>query len=69
MYVDMMLGNSIADDLSAIATENKQNVDDLTWTSDKEEYIKQLVRQTELTLVRPDEECLGGWALIDPFSL
>lgn len=69
MYVDMMLGNSIADDLSAIATENKQNVDDLQWTSDKEEYIKQLVRQTELTLVRPDEECLGGWALIDPFSL
>ena len=69
MYVDMMLGNSIADDLSAIATENKQNVDDLTWTSDQEEYIKQLVRQTELTLVRPDEECLGGWALIDPFSL
>ena len=69
MYVDMMLGNSIADDLSAIATENKQNVDDLQWTSDKEEYIKQLVRQTELTLVRPDEECLEGWALIDPFSL
>jgi len=66
--IDMMLGNSIADDLSAIATSNKTSADEDVWTSDKEECITQLVRHSELTLIPPDEECLGGWALIDPFS-
>lgn len=65
----MMLGNSIAEDLSAIASAVKFSGEDDIWTSDKEECITQLVRHSQLTLLPPDEECLGGWALVDPFSL
>lgn len=66
--IDMMLGNSITEDLSAIASAGKSVGEDDVWTSDKEECITQLVRHSELTLLPPDEECLGGWALVDPFS-
>lgn len=69
LFLDMMLGNSIAEDLSAIASGDKSSAEDDIWTSDKEECITQLVRHSQLTLLPPDEECLGGWALVDPFSL
>ena len=64
----MMLGNPITEDLTAIATATK-NADDDVWTSDKEECITQLVRHSQLALLPRDEECLGGWALVDPFTL
>ena len=66
---DMMLGNSITEDLSAIASAGKNVVEEEVWTSEKEECITQLVRHCELTLLPLDEESLGGWALVDPFSL
>ena len=65
----MMLGNSITEDLSAIASAGKTVVEEEVWTSEKEECITQLVRHCELTLLPLDEESLGGWALVDPFSL
>eukprot|EP00111_Clytia_hemisphaerica_P023739 TCONS_00069961-protein len=66
--IDMMLGNSITEDLSAIASAVKSAGEEEVWTTDKEECITQLVRHAELTLLPLDEESLGGWALVDPFS-
>ena len=65
----MMLGNSIAEDFSLIDGSTIVSEEDEAWTSEKEECITQLVRHSELSLLPRNEECLGGWALVDPFSL
>ena len=64
----MMLGNTITEHLEDLVLPTKNNVDE-EWTSDKEESITQLVRHTELSLLQPNEECYGGWALVDPYTL
>ena len=64
-----MLGNPIADDLAAIAAATKTTIEDDTWTSEREECITQLVLHSQLALLPLEEEALGGWALVDPFSL
>ncbi len=64
-----MLGNPASEDFAAIAAISKVPLEEESWTSDKEECIAQIVVQSQKTLIPPDEECLGGWALVDPLTL
>ncbi|XP_047127352.1 phosphatidylinositide phosphatase SAC2 isoform X1 [Hydra vulgaris] len=66
--IDMMLGNPVTEDLLLIDGSAIVNEEDEIWTSEKEECITQLVRHSELSLLPKNEECLGGWALVDPFT-
>ena len=64
-----MLGNPVSEDFAAIAAIHKSPVEEESWTSDREEGLAQLVLHSQKTLVPLAEECLGGWALVDPFTL
>ena len=68
-FVDTMLGNPVSEDFAAIAAINKAPGEEDNWTSDREEFLAQLVLHSQKTVVPPNEECLGGWALVDPFTL
>lgn len=63
----MMQGSPIDEDLAAISAGAK--IQDEAWSSDKEESITQLVLHCQLSLLSREEESVGGWVLIDPFSL
>jgi len=66
--IDIMLGNAVSDDFAAIASIGKSTTDDDGWTSDKEECLAQLVLHCQKALIPTEEECLCGWALVDPFT-
>lgn len=63
-----MLGNAITEQIEDLVIPSKSTQDE-EWTYDKEESITQLVRHTEFSLLQPNEECYGGWALVDPYTL
>lgn len=65
----MMLGNGMNEGLEDLVIPSKGRPSEDEWTSDREESIAQLVRHTELALLPQNEECRGGWALVDPFTL
>ena len=64
-----MLGNAVSDDFASISSIGKSTTDDDGWTSDKEECLAQLVLHCQKALIPTEEECLCGWALVDPFTL
>lgn len=64
-----MLGNAVSDDFASIAAINKSPADEENWTSDKEECLTQLVLHCQKSLIPPEEDCICGWALVDPFTL
>ncbi len=64
-----MLGNPVSEDFAAIAAISKAPTEEESWTSDKEECLAQLVVHSQKTLLPPEEDCLGGWALVDPLTL
>ena len=64
-----MLGNPVSEDFIAIAAIGKSSPEEESWTSDREECLAQLVLHSQKTLLPAEEEFLGGWALVDPFTL
>ncbi|XP_032240678.2 phosphatidylinositide phosphatase SAC2 [Nematostella vectensis] len=66
--IDMMLGNPPTEDLSALIDALRSDgQEEEQWTMEREECVAQLVIHCQWLLLSQSEECLGGWALVDPF--
>ncbi|XP_077870090.1 phosphatidylinositide phosphatase SAC2-like [Saccoglossus kowalevskii] len=63
--IDLMLGNPVTEDLSLLnATKSPENEEDV-WILEKEDSVNQLIQHCKKLLLPQNEECFGGWALID----
>lgn len=62
-----MLGNPPTEDISALIAAMRSGPEEEQWTMEREECVVQLVEYCYQLLVTEEEECLGGWALVDPF--
>ena len=38
------------------------------WTMEREECVAQLIQHCNQLLLTDEEECIYGWALVDPFN-
>ncbi|XP_031551215.1 phosphatidylinositide phosphatase SAC2-like [Actinia tenebrosa] len=62
-----MLGNPLTEDLTAAMAALKGGEEEDPWTMEREECVAQLVLHCQWLLLSETDECLGGWALVDPF--
>ncbi|XP_020912675.1 phosphatidylinositide phosphatase SAC2 [Exaiptasia diaphana] len=65
--IDAMLGNPLTEDLTQAMAALKNGDEEYPWTMEREECVAQLVMHCQNLLLSETEECLGGWALVDPF--
>ncbi|XP_031570403.1 phosphatidylinositide phosphatase SAC2-like, partial [Actinia tenebrosa] len=65
--IDAMLGNPLTEDLTAAMAALKGGEEEDPWTMEREECVAQLVLHCQWLLLSETDECLGGWALVDPF--
>ena len=62
-----MLGNPVTEDIAALIAAMKNGPEEEQWTMEREECVAQLVQHCKQLLLRDEEECICGWALVDPF--
>lgn len=62
-----MLGNPVTEDIAALIAAMKNGPEEEQWTMEREECVAQLVQHCKQLLLTDEEECLCGWALVDPF--
>ena len=67
LSADLMLGKPPTEDISALIAAMGSGSDEEQWTMEREECVVQLVEYCHQLLLTEDEECLGGWALVEPF--
>lgn len=65
--VDVMLGNPVTEDIAALIAAMKNGPEEEQWTMEREECVAQLVQHCKQLLLTDEEECMCGWALVDPF--
>ncbi|XP_013400457.1 phosphatidylinositide phosphatase SAC2 [Lingula anatina] len=61
--IDILQGLKVTEDLSALNKAGPE--DDSSFLQEKEEYVKVMIDQSKKLLLSDDQDCLGGWALID----
>ncbi|KAJ7385551.1 Phosphatidylinositide phosphatase SAC2 [Desmophyllum pertusum] len=65
--IDVMLGNPVTEDIAAlIAAMKNGRPEEEQWTMEREECVAQLVQHCKQLLLTDEEECMCGWALVDP---
>ena len=62
-----MLGNPVTEDIAALIAAMKNGPEEEQWTMEREECVAQLVQHCKQLLLSDEEECMCGWALVDPF--
>ena len=63
-----MLGNPVTEDIAALIAAMKNGPEEAEqWTMEREECVAQLVQHCKQLLLADEEECMCGWALVDPF--
>lgn len=62
-----MLGNPMTEDIAALIAAMKNGPEEEQWTMEREECVAQLVQHCKQLLLTDEEECICGWALVDPF--
>jgi hypothetical protein len=62
-----MLGNPLTEDLTAAMAALKNGDEEDPWTMEREECVAQLVVHCQWLLLSETDDCIGGWALVDPF--
>ena len=62
-----MHGNPVTEDLAALIAAMKNGPEEEQWTMEREECVTQLVQHCKQLLLTDEEECMCGWALVDPF--
>ena len=62
-----MLGNPVTEDIAALIAAMKNGPEEEQWTMEREECVAQLVQHCKQLLLTDEEECICGWALVDPF--
>jgi len=67
VLVDVMLGNPVTEDIATLLAAMKNGPEEDQWTMEREECVAQLVQHCKQLLLTDEEECMGGWALVDPF--
>ncbi|KAL9982827.1 hypothetical protein ACROYT_G004936 [Oculina patagonica] len=65
--IDVMLGNPVTEDIAALIAAMKNGPEEEQWTMEREECVAQLVQHCKQLLLTDEEECMCGWALVDPF--
>ncbi|XP_029188502.2 phosphatidylinositide phosphatase SAC2-like [Acropora millepora] len=65
--IDVMLGNPMTEDIAALIAAMKNGPEEEQWTMEREECVAQLVQHCKQLLLTDEEECICGWALVDPF--
>lgn len=64
--IDLMLGNPITEDISAVSPEREEAEHDLELSEmEHHERVKQLIEDCKKILIPESDTVLGGWALID----
>ncbi|XP_077992245.1 phosphatidylinositide phosphatase SAC2-like [Glandiceps talaboti] len=65
VVIDLMLGNPVTEDLSALNATKSPETEEDVWILEKDDNVNQLIQHCKKLLLPQNEECFGGWALID----
>ena len=57
----------MTEDIAALIAAMKNGPEEEQWTMEREECVAQLVQHCKQLLLTDEEECMCGWALVDPF--
>ena len=57
----------MTEDIAALIAAMKNGPEEEQWTMEREECVAQLVQHCKQLLLKDEEECICGWALVDPF--
>ncbi|XP_070539882.1 phosphatidylinositide phosphatase SAC2-like isoform X2 [Ptychodera flava] len=65
VVIDLMQGNPVTEDLSILNATKSPETEEDVWILEKDDSVNQLIQHCKKLLLPQNEECFGGWALID----